>query len=79
MALRRGDLRQKREALAKYLTVERDKLRDDLSARAREKGLDRTWPNSFFRVGDGRSRSGAEPAPAGGNAGVPAVGGGTTS
>jgi len=52
LASRRGDLWQAREALAAFLTMERDTLHDDLSAIARSQKLPRSWPSSFFRTGD---------------------------
>jgi len=43
--------------MARDLTRERDGLDDALSARARERGLPREWPDLFFRV---QSRSKAD-------------------
>ena len=57
LALVRGQARIAREQLAYDLTRERDGLHDALSARSRERGLARSWPDLFFRV-----RSKARPA-----------------
>ena len=47
---RRGNLWTDREALAAYLTKERDALEDELATIARAKGHDRHWARSFFRT-----------------------------
>lgn len=46
----RAQVWQKREQLAKDLTDGRDKLEAALGDRARERGLPREWPATFFRV-----------------------------
>lgn len=46
-----GERRQRREALGARLTDARDALHDQLSARARERGLDRSWADNFFLRG----------------------------
>lgn len=63
LASRRGGLWQEREALASYLTNERDALHDELSAVARANGLPRGWASSFFRTRSGGKKA-ASPAPA---------------
>lgn len=50
LATRRGNLWTDREALAAYLTKERDALEDELATIARAKGHDRHWARSFFRT-----------------------------
>ena len=50
VAIVRGNALQMRGALAEELTQERDRLHDELSAIARERGLARDWPDVFFRV-----------------------------
>ncbi|HEX2574233.1 MAG TPA: hypothetical protein VH877_32095 [Polyangia bacterium] len=65
VAIVRGDAHQTRGAVAVELTQERDKLHDDLSAIARERGLPRGWPDTFFRVEtkkSGASENGQTPA-----------------
>ncbi len=65
-AMVRGSARIGREEMAEDLTRERDGLFDALSARARENGLPRDWPNQFFRVESRKSttESSDEAAPA---------------
>ncbi|MBI4817471.1 MAG: hypothetical protein HY791_14515 [Deltaproteobacteria bacterium] len=46
---RRAELKKARQALAEWLTGERDDLHDDLSKLAREKGFGRDWPDTLFR------------------------------
>ncbi|MCC6625260.1 MAG: hypothetical protein IT385_28690 [Deltaproteobacteria bacterium] len=82
LGTRRGGVWQDREALAAYLTDERDALHDELAAIARGGRLDRAWPATFFRTGrPARRRAGldaggdqpAEPsAPSGGGGDAPA-------
>ena len=50
LILTRGQLREEREKLATDLTDERDGLHRTIAQRAREQGLDRSWPDQFFRV-----------------------------
>jgi hypothetical protein len=50
VALVRGEASIAREQMAEDLTNERDGLHDALSARARERGLSRDWPDLFFRT-----------------------------
>ncbi len=50
LSTRRGNLWTEREALAAYLTKERDALEDELAGIARAKGHDRHWARSFFRT-----------------------------
>jgi hypothetical protein len=47
----RANLQQARDAHAQQLTADRDKLHDLLSDIARDQGLGRTWPDTFFRSG----------------------------
>lgn len=49
-AVARGDAWEKREEMAESLTRERDGLHEALAGRARDKGLPRAWPDTFFRV-----------------------------
>lgn len=51
LAAKRGNLWAEREALAEFLTSERDGLEDELAAIGRAKGHDRGWARSFFRSG----------------------------
>lgn len=75
---RRGGLWQKREALAAYLTEQRDALHDDLSAIGRAKKLDRSWANTFFRVLPRAQRpTGGGTGGAGGDVGTDGAGGDT--
>jgi hypothetical protein len=60
-AVARGDAWEKREEMADSLTRERDGLHEALAACARDKGLPRTWPDTFFRV-ERRGGSAAEAA-----------------
>ncbi|MDX9724337.1 MAG: hypothetical protein RBU37_26550 [Myxococcota bacterium] len=53
---------QRRIQLAEKLTAERDALHDELSSIAREKGLDRNWPNAFFYVEPRRTKVKDEPS-----------------
>jgi hypothetical protein len=53
----RGELWVALERLREELTRERDGLRDALAARAKERGLARSWPELFFR---GSRRNGEE-------------------
>jgi hypothetical protein len=62
LALVRGQAQIAREQLADDLTRERDGLHEALSARSRAQGLDRRWPDLFFRT-ESRSRSRVEEAP----------------
>lgn len=73
-AVARGDAWEKREEMADSLTRERDGLHEALAAHARDKGLPRTWPDTFFRVE--RRGSAAEDAgePEGAEAPTPAAG-----
>jgi hypothetical protein len=57
-AVARGDAWEKRAEMADSLTRERDGLHEALAAHARDKGLPRAWPDTFFRVE--RRGSGAE-------------------
>jgi hypothetical protein len=68
VALVRGQATIAREQMAEDLTRERDGLHDALSARARERGLPRDWPDQFFRTKSRPSAAkaaadGADPAP----------------
>lgn len=49
-AVARGEAWEKREEMAESLTRERDGLHEALAAHARDKGLPRSWPDTFFRV-----------------------------
>lgn len=59
LALKRGELRQRRETLAANLTAARDALERVLGERAAEKGLGRTWPKDFFKTTPSRSTKNA--------------------
>lgn len=83
-ALVRGTARQQREEMAESLTRERDGLYEMLAARARERGLPRAWPATFFRVEERASAgasdseetdAGAAPAGGGASEGSGAAGG----
>lgn len=69
LATKRGELWQKREEVARFLTEERDRLRDDLAGVARSKRLGRMWASTFFRV-TARAEKPAPP-PAGGTPSTP--------
>ncbi|HZX00642.1 MAG TPA: hypothetical protein VFF45_00195 [Bacilli bacterium] len=72
VATMRGAARMAREQLAEDLTRERDGLHDALSARARERGLPRDWPDLFFRKAPRAASSageGQDDAPEGDDAG----------
>lgn len=47
----RAQFKQTRDTHAQQLTADRDKLHDLLSDIARDQGLGRTWPDTFFRSG----------------------------
>ncbi len=47
----RANLQQTRDTHAQQLTADRDKLHELLSGIARDQGLSRTWPDTFFRSG----------------------------
>ncbi len=57
IALTRGEAAIARAQFLEDLTHERDGLSEALAARARERGLDRRWPNTFFRTPSRSSRS----------------------
>lgn len=48
LSAERSALKVKKEALCAALTTQRDTLEEALRARARERGLPRSWPASFF-------------------------------
>ncbi len=62
LALSRGQAAISRAEFAEDLTHERDGLEAALGARARERGLDRRWPNSFFRSSSRSSRASTDDA-----------------
>jgi len=68
-AVARGDAWEKREEMADSLTRERDGLHEALRAHARDKGLPRTWADTFFRVerkgGSAAEAEASDEAPAG--------------
>jgi hypothetical protein len=61
LAIVRGEAAMSRAQLAEDLTADRDGLRDALAARARDRGLPRTWPDVFFRTQSHRFGRDAEP------------------
>ncbi|MCU0694763.1 MAG: hypothetical protein MUF54_25605 [Polyangiaceae bacterium] len=61
LAIVRGEAATSRAQLAEDLTADRDGLRDALAARARDRGLPRTWLDVFFRTESRRSGADAEP------------------
>jgi hypothetical protein len=61
LAIVRGEAATSRAQLAEDLTADRDGLRDALAARARDRGLPRTWPDVFFRTESRRTGGDAEP------------------
>jgi len=79
LAARRGVVWQRREALAAYVTEQRDALHDDLSAIARAKKLGRSWANTFFRVSQRAPQppDGGGTGGTGGPSGTGGTGGGT--
>ena len=68
----RGEAWVTREDLAENLTAARDGLHDALSARARDRGLGRDWPDVFFRKGPHREASEPSTATPPGTPGSPA-------
>jgi hypothetical protein len=72
----RGDAWEKRAEMAESLTRERDGLHEALAARAREVGLPRAWPDTFFRVErrGGAAEDAAEPEPPEAGAATPTPG-----
>lgn len=66
IGLKRGAAWQSREEHAEALTADRDALYEALSARARERGLARDWPQAFFRKEKARRPSTAATFPGAG-------------